>query len=100
MMGVVGMTSFAGMAGSTAVLEGMQAQLAAFAAANTAAAAALTPPGSEGASAVAMAQQQASEGEFAANFALALEQMTEFNGTLTAASTATQIMDAGNALSV
>lgn len=94
---IVGMTSLAGMGGATAALQGIHAQLTAMTAANTAAAAAVTPPGNDGASAFAMAQQQTNAAEFAAQFAIALEQMQELLVTLQAATTATAITDSANA---
>ncbi|AOS94965.1 MULTISPECIES: hypothetical protein [Mycobacterium avium complex (MAC)] len=97
-MSVVGMTSFAGIAGSVGVLQAMQAELAAVAAANEGASQAITPAGSEGASVMAMSQQRASSALFATHFALGIEQMMELNGAITAGSAAHEVADAGNAV--
>ncbi|MEB3022957.1 MULTISPECIES: hypothetical protein [Mycolicibacter] len=97
-MSIVGMTSFAGIAGSVGVLEGIQSALGAFCAANQAASMAIMPPGSESASALAMAQQQAGSATYAANFLAGIEQMMELNGAILASSAATEITDAGNAV--
>jgi hypothetical protein len=96
MTGIVGMASLPGMAGSVGVLQGIQASLAAMTAANSAAAAAVVAPGNEGASALAMAKQQANAADFGSMFGMGLEQMIELSTTLQAATTATVITDAGS----
>ena len=97
-MSVVGMTSFAGMGTAVGVLQGIQSALAGFTAANEGASEALLPPGSEGASAMAMTQQRASSAAFASMFTAGIEQMMELNGSITTSSTATEVADAGNAV--
>ena len=85
-----GINSTAGMVGSAGVLAAIQAQMAATSAANGVAAAALRPPGNEGASARALASQHVNAAMFETNFALGLKEMMELIPTLTAASAATE----------
>lgn len=96
-MGIVGMTSFAGIAGSVGVLQGIQSALGAFCAANQATAMAIMPPGAESASALAMGQQQAGSATYATNFLDGIQQMMQLNGAILASSAGTEITDAGNA---
>ncbi|MDD4865565.1 MAG: hypothetical protein PHQ28_00045 [Mycobacterium sp.] len=79
------------------MLQGIQAQLAATSAANSATSMAVLPAGAEGASALAMAKHQATAADFAAQFELGLEQMIELSSTIQSASAAHVITDVGSA---
>lgn len=95
-----GMVSTPAAMGSAGVLSGIQAQLMAMSAANGASATALVPPGLDGASSRALAQQVASAAEFETNFLLGLEQMMELSATLGIASTTFDAVDAMGAANV
>ncbi len=94
---LTGMVSMPAAAGSAAVLSGIQAQLAAMTAANAASSAAIIPPGLDGASARAVAQQAASAATFQTNFLLGIEQLMELSSTVGLASAAYEIHDAAGA---
>lgn len=95
-----GVVSAPAVMGSAASLAAIQAQLMAMSAANSASAAAVEPPGLDGASARAVAQQLASATEFEANFLLGLEQMMELSGTLGIVGTTFTAVDALGAANV
>jgi len=95
-----GMVSTPAAMGSGAVLSGIQAQLMAMTAANAGSSTALTPPGLDGASARAVAQQIASATVFQTNFLLGLEQMMELSSTLGIAATTFDTVDALGAANV
>lgn len=100
MSGIVGIGSVPAMAGSVAVLQGIQAQLGAMTAANSAVAASVVPAGNEGASALAMAKQQMNAAQFAAAFGAGIEQMLELSTTIQAASASTVATDLGSARAI
>lgn len=95
-----GMVSAPAAMGSAAVLSGIQGQLMAMNAANSASFAAVMPAGLDGASARAVVQQLASATEFETNFMLGLEQMLELSGTVGIASTSYEAIDAIGAANV
>lgn len=95
-----GMVSTPAAMGSAGVLGAIQAQLMGMSAANGASATALVPPGLDGASSRALAQQVASAGVFETNFLLGLEQMMELSATLGIASTTFDAVDALGAANV
>lgn len=90
-MSLIGMHSTEAQMGSVGVLGAIKAQLLAGAAANGATAAAVLPPGNEGASARALANQSANAATFAANFALGIEEMLKLIPTLASASVTHEI---------
>jgi hypothetical protein len=97
MSGIVGIATVPGMVGTVGALQGIQAELAAMAAANQGTSAAVLPAGAEGASALATAKHQATAADFAAQFELGLEQMMELSSTIQSASVAHVIADVGSA---
>lgn len=96
-MSIVGMTSLPGMAASQGAFSAIEAELTAFLATNTAAGMSIMPPGMEGASAFAMAQQQANLVTFATNALAGITAFQQFIATVGAATTATEITDLGSA---
>lgn len=95
--GIVGIGSVPAMTGSVGVLQGIQAQLGAMAAANSAAAATVVGAGNEGASELAMAKQQMNAAHFAAMFGAGIEQMLELSTTIQAANATTVATDVASA---
>ncbi len=95
-----GMVSTPAAVGSAGALGAIQAQLAAMTAANAACQATALPPGLDGASARAVAQQLASAATFEANFLAGIEQMTELASTLVSAATAYDIKDAAGVAAI
>jgi hypothetical protein len=97
MSGIVGINSVPAMGGTVGVLQGIQAELGAATAANSAGAMAVLPAGNEGASTLAMAKHHATAADFATQFEAGIEQMIELSTTIQAASVAHVITDVGSA---
>jgi hypothetical protein len=93
----VGIQTFGGLGGSIAALNGLQAQLDGVTAANHAVATAITPPGSEGASSLAVAKQMMNVEHFGSMFAMGLEQMHELFAVMAMDGAAVMATDAASA---
>lgn len=97
-MGLLGMTSFAGMTGSQAVIQAIQAEMVAATVANAGVGSALTPPGTEGASVKAVATQVGNTQAYTAAFAAGLEQIEELITFVQSGNTAVELADLGSAI--
>lgn len=93
----VGIQTFGGMVGTVAALNALQAQLETVTAANHAVAQTIAPPGSEGASDLAVAKQLANIEEFGLQFGGGLSQMQQLFMTMGMDSAAVMATDAASA---
>lgn len=85
---ITGMTSTVAMMGPVGALGAIQAEMVSVAAANGVTSAAILPPGNEGASARALANQVGNAAMFTTHFMLGMKEMMELIPTLSSAAVA------------
>ena len=99
-MGIYAVSDFGELAAGNAAVSAINAALAATTATTEAMGSSLTPPGGDGSSVRAVAQQIAAVNHFAAMFTMGLEQLQERVGTTSVFGATAEAVEASNAMSV